>query len=185
MDSNPYRQSTNFVDLLTSQQSVFSLVEDIVPEDTPAERKERRMWTPVEDMVLISSWLNTSKDPVVGNEQLSGTFWKRIAAYFAATASREKTSGQNENDVLKLAHEIFFNNPQKKIILEHAWKELRNDQKWCELSYQGTAKRRKYDEGSQSETSHANETGTEERPSGVKAAKGEKKKNVEGKETLS
>uniref|UniRef100_A0A0D2ZQI5 No apical meristem-associated C-terminal domain-containing protein n=1 Tax=Brassica oleracea var. oleracea TaxID=109376 RepID=A0A0D2ZQI5_BRAOL len=183
----------------------YSLVEETILEDTPAERKERRMWTPVEDMVLISSWLNTSKDPVVGNEQRSGTFWKRIAAYFAASpkcwhkindqvnkfcgafeaASREKTSGQNENDVLKLAHEIFFNNPPKKIILEHAWKELRNDQKWCELSYQGTAKRRKCDEGSQSETSHANETGTEERPSGVKAAKGKKKKNVEGKETLS
>ncbi|WZZ34099.1 hypothetical protein YC2023_017500 [Brassica napus] len=33
-----------------SQQSVFSLVEETVLEDTPAERKERRMWTPVEDM---------------------------------------------------------------------------------------------------------------------------------------
>ncbi|XP_013617374.1 PREDICTED: glutathione S-transferase T3-like [Brassica oleracea var. oleracea] len=182
MDSNPYRHSSNFFDLLTSQQSVFSLVEETILEDTPAERKERRMWTPVEDMVLISSWLNTSKDPVVGNEQRSGTFWKRIAAYFAASpkvaatdlreythckqrwhkikdqvnkfcgafeaASREKTSGQNENDVLKLAHEIFFNNHQKNFILELAWKELRNDQKWCELSHQGTAKRRKCDEGS-------------------------------------
>ncbi|XP_048599923.1 glutathione S-transferase T3-like [Brassica napus] len=219
MDSNPYWHGSNFVDLLTSQQGVFSLVEETVPEDTPAERKERRMWTLVEDMVLLSSWLNTSKDPVVGNEQRSGTFWKRIAAYFAASpkvaatelreythckqrwhkindqvnkfcgafeaASREKMSGQNENAVLKLAHEIFFNNHQKKFIFEHAWKELRNDQKWCELSRQGTAKRRKCDEGSQSETSHANATGTEERPSGVKAAKGKKKKNFEVAETLS
>ncbi|KAF2558425.1 hypothetical protein F2Q68_00013339 [Brassica cretica] len=60
MDSNPYRHGSNFVDLLTSQQSVFNLVKEIVPEDTPAERKERRMWTSVEDMVLISSWLNTN-----------------------------------------------------------------------------------------------------------------------------
>ena len=64
MDSNPYWHGSNFVDLLTSQQGVFSLVEETVPEDTPAERKERRMWTPVEDMVLISSRLNTSKDHV-------------------------------------------------------------------------------------------------------------------------
>uniref|UniRef100_A0A0D3ATY2 Uncharacterized protein n=1 Tax=Brassica oleracea var. oleracea TaxID=109376 RepID=A0A0D3ATY2_BRAOL len=28
------------------------------------------------------SWLNTSKDPVVGNEQKAGALWKRIAAYF-------------------------------------------------------------------------------------------------------
>uniref|UniRef100_A0A0D2ZWR3 No apical meristem-associated C-terminal domain-containing protein n=1 Tax=Brassica oleracea var. oleracea TaxID=109376 RepID=A0A0D2ZWR3_BRAOL len=182
MDSNPYRQSTNFVDLLTSQQSVFSLVEDTVLEDTPAERKERRMWTSVEDMVAateLREYTHCKQRWHKINDQVN----KFCGAFEAA--SREKTSGQNENDVLKLAHEIFFNNPPKKIILEHAWKELRNDQKWCELSYQGTAKRRKCDEGSQSETSHANETGTEERPPGVKAAKGKKKKNVEGKETLS
>lgn len=37
---------------------------------------------------------------------------KFCGAYEAA--SREKSSGQNENDVLKLAHEIF-NNHKKKI----------------------------------------------------------------------
>ncbi|XP_009144142.2 glutathione S-transferase T3-like isoform X2 [Brassica rapa] len=176
------------------------------------------MWTPVEDMVLISSWLNTSKDPVVGNEQRSAAFWNRIAAYFAASpkiaateqresthckqrwhkindqvnkfcgafeaATREKTSGQNENDVLNRAHEIFFTNHRKKFILEHAWKELRNDQKWCATATsknEGSGKRRKLDEGSLSETSHAVE---EERPPGVKAAKG-KNKNVKGEERLS
>lgn len=51
-------------------------------------------WTPTDDVVLISPWLNTSKDHVVGNEQSSGAFWKRIAAYFAAilklAANRER-----------------------------------------------------------------------------------------------
>nr|VDD50683.1 unnamed protein product [Brassica oleracea] len=28
------------------------------------------------------------------------------------------------------SHEIFFNNHHKKFTLDHAWKELRNDQKW-------------------------------------------------------
>uniref|UniRef100_A0A0D2ZXL7 Myb-like domain-containing protein n=1 Tax=Brassica oleracea var. oleracea TaxID=109376 RepID=A0A0D2ZXL7_BRAOL len=56
---------------------------------------------------------------------------KFAGAYEAAT--REKRSGQNENDVLKLAQEIFFTNHNKKFTLEHAWKELRNDQKWCAL----------------------------------------------------
>ncbi|KAG2281720.1 hypothetical protein Bca4012_050233 [Brassica carinata] len=67
MDSNPYRQSTNYVDLLTSQHGVFSFVEDSVqlfslsqvpvfrsqgaeasscPQDTTAEHREHRMWTP-------------------------------------------------------------------------------------------------------------------------------------------
>uniref|UniRef100_A0A0D3EBJ9 Uncharacterized protein n=1 Tax=Brassica oleracea var. oleracea TaxID=109376 RepID=A0A0D3EBJ9_BRAOL len=162
--------------------------------EIPVERKERRTWTPIDDQVLISSWLNTSKDPVVGNEQRSGAFWQRIAAYFAASpkiafserreaaASRERTSGQNDNDVLKLAHEIFFNNHKKKFTLEHAWKELRNDQKWCDLSTVKTesgCKRRKLDDSAQSATSHASESMTD-RPPGVKSAKANgKKRNAE------
>ncbi|XP_013589446.1 PREDICTED: glutathione S-transferase T3-like [Brassica oleracea var. oleracea] len=223
MDSNPCSQNSKFVELLNSQQEmVFGFSQDSVSlsssqapvfafqatTETPAERRERRV-----------------KDPVVGNEQRCGTFWKRIAAYFAASpkvsgregrepthckqrwqkindgvnkfcgayeaASREKSLGQNENDVLKLAHEIYFNNHNKKFTLEHAWKELRNDQKWCELSCSkahGNAKRRKCDDSAQSSSSRANETTTAEddqgsnRPPGVKASKGQgKKKMAEGK----
>ncbi|XP_013617311.1 PREDICTED: uncharacterized protein LOC106323787 [Brassica oleracea var. oleracea] len=170
MDSNPYRHGSNFVDLLTSQQSVFSLVEETVPEDTPAERKERRMWTLVEDMVLISSWLNTIKDPVVGNEQRSGAFWNRIAAYFAASPKVAATEHRESTHCKQRWHKI-------------------NDQvnKFCGAFEAATrektrsGKRRKLDEGSQSETSHAVE---EERPPGVKAAKG-KNKNVKWEERLS
>ena len=223
MDYDPYKtQTSNFVDLLNSQQDVvFGLGEDSVRVSSsqvphfgeiPVERKERRTWTPTDDQVLISSWLNTSKDPVVGNEQRSGAFWQRIAAYFAASpkiavserreaghckqrwhkindlvgkfcgafeaASRERTSGQNDNDVLKLAHEIFFNNHNKKFTLEHAWKELRNDQKWCDLSTSKTesgCKKRKLDDSAQSATSHASESMTD-RPPGVKSAKANGKK---------
>lgn len=236
MDSNSYIPPvSNFVDLLNSQQeTVFGEVSSSqVPlfgsqptaEETTGERKERRSWTPVDDVALISAWLNTSKDPVVGNEQRAGAFWKRVAAYFAASpkvagaepreashcknqwqkindqvnkfcgaydsATREKSSGQNENDVLKLAHEIFYTNHKKKFTLEHAWKELRNDQKWCEMSAAKTAgsiKKRKGDESAQSASSYAFETTTGEeeqatiRPPGVKASKGfGKKMMAEGK----
>ncbi|XP_048604693.1 uncharacterized protein LOC125582179 [Brassica napus] len=98
-----------------------------------AERKKRRTWTPTYDIVLISSWLNTSKDSVVGNEQKSIAFWERVATYFSCSpklagcerregstckqrwhklndlvckfcgayeaATREKSSGMNENDL--------------------------------------------------------------------------------------
>ncbi|KAF8082676.1 hypothetical protein N665_0812s0006 [Sinapis alba] len=215
MDSFPFTQTSNFVGLLSSQQSIsFANYEDstlsssqvptLVTDDV-GERRERRKWTPTDDVVLISSWLNTSKDPVVGNEQRSGAFWQRIAAYFAASpkvagcegrepghckqrwhrindlvckfcgayesATREKSSGCNENDVLKRAHEIFYNNYKKKFTLEHAWKELRNDQKWSDLSTaksQGVSKKRKCDDGGDSSSSQAAET---KRPAGVKASK--------------
>jgi len=89
MKFNPYSESANFVDLLTSQQNVVfrngsdgvSLSESEAPflgsqgirekrgANTKAIRKEIRTWTPTDDVVLISSWLNTSKYPIVGNEQ--------------------------------------------------------------------------------------------------------------------
>ncbi|KAF8097989.1 hypothetical protein N665_0277s0009 [Sinapis alba] len=229
IDANPFL-NLNFVDLLQSQQDSPSFSTQAthsfgtqatdgsnLDQDSPGARKEQRTWTPTDDVILISSWLNTSKDPVEDNEQRSVAFWKRIAAYFAASpklegclgreashckqhwhkindlvckfcgafeaATRVKTSGQNDNDVLKLTHEIFFNNHKKKFTLEDAWKELRNDRSGC-------SKKRKCDDGSQSASSQAaNETdntvfdeGTT-RPPSVKVAKARGKKTmVEGKE---
>ncbi|KAF8046842.1 hypothetical protein N665_3384s0005 [Sinapis alba] len=224
MDSYPSTGTSKFVELLNSQQTVsFGNYEDSLEAsnfdgDTAGERRERRKWTPTDDVVLISSWLNTSKDPVVGNEQRSGAFWKRIAAYFAASphvagceqreashckqrwhkindlvckfcgsyeaAGREKSSGQNENDVLKKAHQIFYNNYKKKFTLEHAWKELRNDQKWCDLATaktDGSSKKRKCEDAADSSTSQATEN---KRPPGVKAAKASGKKTVIGEHSL-
>ncbi|KAF3562729.1 hypothetical protein DY000_02018235 [Brassica cretica] len=160
--------------------------------NTPSKHKERRTWTPTDDVVLISSWLNTSKDPLVGNEQRSIAFWKRVAAYFAASpklsgcekrepshckqrwhkindlvskfsgayeaATREKSSGKNENDVIKLAHKIFFTNHNKKFTMFG---------RSCKITRSGVpfprpkmmaAPRRGSDEGSQSASSQANET---------------------------
>ncbi|XP_013624299.1 PREDICTED: glutathione S-transferase T3-like [Brassica oleracea var. oleracea] len=112
---------------------------------------------------------------------------KFCGAYEAATI--EKSSGQNENDFLKLAHKIFFNNHKKKITLEHAWKELRNDQKWCELltaKKKGNSKKRKCEDGFDSASFQADTVVDDEgtiRPPGVKAAKARGKKTmVEGKE---
>uniref|UniRef100_A0A0D3ASC5 Myb-like domain-containing protein n=1 Tax=Brassica oleracea var. oleracea TaxID=109376 RepID=A0A0D3ASC5_BRAOL len=190
-----------------------------IGEETQGSRKERRTWSPTDDVVLISSWLNTSKDAVVGNEQRSIAFWKRIAAYYNASpklvgcekreaahcknrwqkindlvckfcgafeaATRERTSGQNETDVLKLAHEIFFTNYNKKFTLEHARKELRNDQKWSELSTakaEGSSKKRKSMDVSHSASSKAIDvdSGDESttRPPRVKAAKARYKKPI-------
>ncbi|KAF2545333.1 hypothetical protein F2Q70_00022743 [Brassica cretica] len=91
MDSTPYAHTTNFVELLNSQQdTVFHLVEDSVDPnsshvpvfgsqsteasnlgvDKPSERRERRTWSPADDLVLISAWLNMSKDPLVASESV-------------------------------------------------------------------------------------------------------------------
>lgn len=50
------------------------------------------------------------------------------------TATTHKTSGQSEDDVMKLAYEIYYNDTKKKFNLEHTWRKLRYDQKWCEAA---------------------------------------------------
>uniref|UniRef100_A0A0D3DL26 Myb-like domain-containing protein n=1 Tax=Brassica oleracea var. oleracea TaxID=109376 RepID=A0A0D3DL26_BRAOL len=171
---------------------------------------ERRKWTPKEDILLISAWLNTSKDPIVSNEQKAGAFWKRIEEYFNSSpqlsgvaprewsqckqrwgrlneqvckfvgsyeaALKEQASGQNENDVMKAAHDIFLNDYQAKFSLEHAWRELRFDQKWrshC-LSRDGVKDKRKEAAGMVPDEE-------EVWPPGVKACKAAKRKK-HGKE---
>uniref|UniRef100_A0A0D3CKN3 No apical meristem-associated C-terminal domain-containing protein n=1 Tax=Brassica oleracea var. oleracea TaxID=109376 RepID=A0A0D3CKN3_BRAOL len=101
---------------------------------------------------------------------------KFCGAYAAAT--RQKTSGQNEADTVKLAHKIFYNDHKIKFNLHHAWEELRNDQKWCEIAsskIDGSGKKRKYDDGAQSKSSQATSNLGDQptnRPPSVKAAKG-------------
>ncbi|KAL0789391.1 hypothetical protein Bca101_005637 [Brassica carinata] len=168
------------------------------------DRKERRKWSPAEDGVLISAWLNTSKDAVVSNEQKTIAFWKRIAAYYAASPKlaglqkREPTHCKsrwgkinegNENDVLKMAHKIFYNDYKARFTMEHAWLELRHDQKWCGASTTKDkfhSKRRKLDDHSvQTASSIAGSHGEDEvRPVGVKASKAKAKKSVTKSATL-
>ncbi|KAL9311871.1 putative glutathione transferase transcription factor MYB family [Arabidopsis thaliana] len=230
MDPYPYSHGSGFVNLLTSQQEVHTLETnpcDDVPifstqctdspsleEHVPKVKRERMKWSAKEDMVLVSAWLNTSKDAVIGNEQKANTFWSRIAAYYDASpqlnglrkrmqgnikqrwakindgvckfvgsyeaASREKSSRQNDNDVISLAHEIFNNDYGYKFPLEHAWRVLRHDQKWCSQA-SVMSKRRKCDKAAQPSTSQPPSHGVEEamsRPIGVKAAKAKAKKTV-------
>uniref|UniRef100_A0A0D3B8A4 No apical meristem-associated C-terminal domain-containing protein n=1 Tax=Brassica oleracea var. oleracea TaxID=109376 RepID=A0A0D3B8A4_BRAOL len=208
---DPFSQAGSFQNLLNSQQpnTSFSFVipsielsssdasvfgtqwaDDANEKHVISNRKERRKWSPTEDLVLISAWLNTSKDPVVANEQKAIAFRKQIASYVASspklsalqkrepTATKAKSSGMSEDDVLKMAHEIFFNDYKLKFTLEHAWLELSHDQKWCGASStkdKVSSKRRKLDDQTaQSSTSVQGCLGEDQamaRPIGVKAAK--------------
>uniref|UniRef100_A0A0D3DN24 Myb-like domain-containing protein n=1 Tax=Brassica oleracea var. oleracea TaxID=109376 RepID=A0A0D3DN24_BRAOL len=147
--------STGFVNLLASQSSPPIDIDSAEPGvNSPrlVKHAERRKWSTKEDLVLISAWLNTSKDPIVSNEQKLGSFWKRIEGYFNSSpqligsAPREwgqckqrwgrvneqvcKFVGCHEVALKEQAHNIFFNDYKVKFTLEHCWRELRFDQKW-------------------------------------------------------
>ncbi|XP_013650443.1 glutathione S-transferase T3-like [Brassica napus] len=172
--------SPGFVNLLASQSSLSIDVDSAEAlGNSPGLVKplERRKWGVKEDLVLISAWLNKSKDPIVANEQKVVAFWKRIKLYFNASpqmigsvprewsqckqrwgrvnaevsrfvgcheaALKEQSSGQNENDVMKAAHDIFVNDYNVKFTLEHCWRELRFDQKWRSHVKGGAKEKRK------------------------------------------
>ncbi|XP_048626737.1 glutathione S-transferase T3-like [Brassica napus] len=139
-----------------------------VPAESPSQvPAERRKYSPREDKILIVAWLNTSKDPIIGNEQRVGAFWKRIVEYYNASpllvgqtareitsckqrwsringevckftgcydaALRAQKSGENDDDLMKAALDIFFTKYGYKFTLDHCWRELRHDQMGLDL----------------------------------------------------
>ena len=109
------------------------------------------------------------------NEQVS----KFVGSYDAAL--REQRSGQNDDDVIKAALENFYNDHGYKFGVEHGWRELRHDQKWCSTypsNHGGKEKRKQV-----LEVDTEDEVGEPEaRPVGVKAAKAASKRKKSGKE---
>ncbi|KAL1225554.1 Glutathione S-transferase T3 [Cardamine amara subsp. amara] len=226
LEPNPYGGFSPIIELGSSEVSVFNSQctdDPILGKPTPEGRKERRNWSPKEDILLISAWLNTSKDPVVGNEQRAAAFWTRIAAYFnssvrknpelAGIPSRDHThckqrwqrindqvckfvgcyeaahstikSGWSDEDYKKLALDLFFSDHKNKFTLEHAWLELRHDQKWCG---EGSSKRKNVEEAS-TQSSNSFSVGFQDdeplgRPAGVKASKAKGKRSLSNRNTV-
>ena len=134
--SNLPSQSSSYVGLLHSQQGsvyhenfsygsfhssvnfgesdTFPAFSSQQPEDAPvdapvdaqAARPVRRKWNPADDEVLISVWLNTSKDSIVANEQRSGAFWTRVAKYYAESAHGREDGVREQGCCKKRWHRI-------------------------------------------------------------------------------
>ncbi|KAF8105016.1 hypothetical protein N665_0164s0032, partial [Sinapis alba] len=145
------------------------------PNQTNARKETRCKWSPTEDGVLISAYF---------------CFWKRIIAYYSsslAVASLPKRE-PSKDDVVQVAYQFYFSDYNTKFTLEHAWRELCHDQKWCN-SYSsqnsksgGSSKRTKLDEGGTFSSSSNTESNVDEqfmsRPLGVKSSKRKEKKVV-------
>ncbi|XP_010412472.1 PREDICTED: glutathione S-transferase T3-like [Camelina sativa] len=187
--SNSNSFSRNFTDLLNSQQemnnpeslpsfsphiqissspirqfsSQFSDVQDL--DDN--SREPRHRWTPQEDVVLISGWLNTSKDPVMSNGQKLGSFWDQIAFYYGES---EAVAGKPKRGASQCKK-------RWKNIYETVNKGNENSKR-TKLDVSGTY-------SSSSNTTSSVEEETEERPPGVKASKITSKKSARGEATQS
>uniref|UniRef100_A0A0D3DAJ0 No apical meristem-associated C-terminal domain-containing protein n=1 Tax=Brassica oleracea var. oleracea TaxID=109376 RepID=A0A0D3DAJ0_BRAOL len=156
----------------------------------PKEKKKRALERKATSRRSLS--LGLTKRWARINEQVS----KFVGCYDAAL--REQRSGQNDDDVMKAALDLFFNNNEYKFTLDHCWRELRHDQKWCSMFQgkdSGKEKRkvvdvdREEEAGKDSGKEKRNVDREEEavgepegRPLGVNAAKAALKKKKSGRE---
>ncbi|XP_010495354.1 PREDICTED: glutathione S-transferase T3-like [Camelina sativa] len=200
---NQYRPSSGFFNLLQSQLDTQNL--EYTPSESPCSEapsehaspqencKSRHAWLPTDDIMLVSAWLNTRKDPIASNEQRRGAFWGRIVDYFAScpnAAGRPKREASHCKQRWGRIKDLTFT-------LEHAWRDLRYDQKWCASTStkgNGVKRGRVCVDGSKQDAPmidvdepmpvllvviDVNEPMP--RPPGVKAAKGKSKKSTHAK----
>ncbi|XP_010507465.1 PREDICTED: glutathione S-transferase T3-like [Camelina sativa] len=208
---NPYRHSS-YMNLLQSQQETHNL--EYTPyespcSDAPSEaaspqqnRRSRHTWLPTDDVMLVSAWLNTSKDPITSNQQRQRAFWGRIADYFATcpnAAGRPKREashckqrwGKINDLVCKFAgcyEAATRERSSGQNEDDHAWRELIYDQKWCaSTSTKGTGVKRGRvcGDGSAQDAQPVIDVDNEPmvRPPGVKAAKAAKGKSKKSSNT--
>ena len=81
----------SFIDLLMSNTDLYdntmrpnpAVLAPVQDEVVPRVRKSQRTknFSQEEDKLIVSAWLNTSKDAITGNEQQGGAFWHRILKY--------------------------------------------------------------------------------------------------------
>ncbi|XP_010418821.1 PREDICTED: glutathione S-transferase T3-like [Camelina sativa] len=187
MDSNdsmnPYHPSSSYMNLLHSQLDNQNLeythldspISEI-PSEPPSpqeNRKSRKAWLPTDDIMLREASQCKQRWG-----RISDLVCKFVGCYEAAT--REKSSGQNEDDVILLAHQIYFNDHGQKFTLEHAWLHLRYDKKWCASISKGNGVKRGRVNIDGSEQDAHQPIDVDEslpRPPGVKAAKEKSKKS--------
>ena len=94
MDSRNYSSFTDLVwgninledELFDVSESSPLLVKDSPLNDEVATSKKKPTcgvnFSTEEDKLLVATWLNTSVDPVYGNEQHKTTFYGKVAKYF-------------------------------------------------------------------------------------------------------
>lgn len=88
-----------YTDLLSLDDEIYepnSVVEsqppNVIGGSTMGKHKRKANFTKDEDILLVSAWLNTSKDAVIGSQQNSSSFWGRISEYIVSNEGDEGRS---------------------------------------------------------------------------------------------
>ena len=105
MDLNFPSSFTNFFmseseDILSQPSDSNQLINDLTYSNlnvhTIKISQRSKNFSPNEDCLLVSAWLNTSKDPITGVEQQTKQLWARVHAYFVE-------NGENLNNRFEIS----------------------------------------------------------------------------------
>lgn len=103
MDSNFPSSFTNFFmseseDILSQPSDSNQLIDDLTCSNLnvhSAKKSQRsKNFSPEEDCLLVSAWLNTSKDPITGVDQQTKQLWARVHAYFVENGGKLNNRSQ-------------------------------------------------------------------------------------------
>ncbi|CAL5400761.1 unnamed protein product [Camellia sinensis] len=177
------------------ESQCLSFSPEIITQTTKIPQRKGN-FTVEEDMMLISSWLNISLDPIRGNEQKTQTsLMNRWSTIQLATnkfcgcfsqVERLNRSGSTENDKIRDAKKLYKDLYHSNFPFEHCWNELRSQPKWMEDT---TTKKQKSTKNASPATStpctpdsvnleNNDNYDVVERPIGRKAAKKNKAKDL-------
>ena len=95
----------SFTDLLMNDTDLYddamqtnpTVLAPVQNEAVPRVRKSQRTknFSIEEDKLIVSAWLNTSKDAITGNEQQGGAFWQRILQYLELHGGNQEERSQS------------------------------------------------------------------------------------------
>ncbi|XP_004293109.1 PREDICTED: glutathione S-transferase T3-like [Fragaria vesca subsp. vesca] len=83
-----------------SQSPIQSQVGVQSESQTTKKAKRAKNFSSQEDILLVSAWLNTSLDPIIGNDKKGDAYWKRIWEYFYAEKTFELECDRNKGSLM-------------------------------------------------------------------------------------
>ncbi|XP_062112728.1 glutathione S-transferase T3-like [Humulus lupulus] len=121
IDLNRETSSTS-VSETQPEHSVEGLENVVLHNEDESRHKCKVKWSKEATILLISGWLNTSKDAIVGNDQTSTHFWARIAEYYNTNQKGEqaRTGRQCKDHWNKMNQKVVrFNGCYKRVQQAH------------------------------------------------------------------
>ncbi|XP_038709475.1 glutathione S-transferase T3-like [Tripterygium wilfordii] len=150
-------------DELNDDHNIDQLESQIPSEIVPLTGTSRRSqnFSIDDDKLLVSAWLNTSKDSTHGNAQNANRYWQRISEFFnthggprtqaslkqrwndinkkcqkfsgyLSQIEERHPSGQTEQGMVDDAKSMYADLEHKPFLLEHCWIILKDEAKWQE-----------------------------------------------------